>query len=268
MARPKIIANCVASRYQARNERILEVSHDHGGALISLRATDTGRLVIDLYELDDTVEVSIATRRRATGRVPALNPDHAIAATMAPHEQVTAVPEAAVITVADLQKMVGCKLTHTELADVRTAVNNSSIGEALGDVISAVTDRRRRELTDTVRAFRDPTAFHGCLGSAPLALLTTERIAQLLAGIETATGLALIRILCGEDARLCVDDPATGRLFEVSELLDAWLHGDVTAPGLTADWIGLAVDDLNHDELIQIGPHDYLLPETTTQCPG
>lgn len=57
MARPKVIIDCVASRYQDPDERIVEISHARGGGLISIRATGSGRLVIDLYRLDDTVEV-------------------------------------------------------------------------------------------------------------------------------------------------------------------------------------------------------------------
>ncbi|WP_157187470.1 hypothetical protein [Nocardia vinacea] len=57
MARPKVIIDCVASRYQGPDERIVEISHACGGGLISIRATGSGRLVIDLYRLDDTVEI-------------------------------------------------------------------------------------------------------------------------------------------------------------------------------------------------------------------
>lgn len=61
MARPRVIIDCVASRYQGPDERIVEISHACGGALISIRATGSGRLVIDSYRLDDTVEVRAST---------------------------------------------------------------------------------------------------------------------------------------------------------------------------------------------------------------
>ncbi|WP_433678170.1 hypothetical protein [Nocardia sp. CA-119907] len=69
MARPKVIIDCVASRWQGPDERIVEISHCCGGGLINIRATSTGRLVIDLHQLDDTVEVHIdRPLDRARGR--------------------------------------------------------------------------------------------------------------------------------------------------------------------------------------------------------
>ncbi|MEU2032807.1 hypothetical protein [Nocardia amamiensis] len=68
MARPKVIIDCVASRYQGPDERIVEISHACAGGLISIRATGSGRLVIDLYRLDDTVEVHIPASANRTSR--------------------------------------------------------------------------------------------------------------------------------------------------------------------------------------------------------
>ncbi|MEV6334641.1 hypothetical protein AB0M12_07975 [Nocardia vinacea] len=187
----------------------------------------------------------------------------------APRPSVTAVESArvsapggaAVISVADLLAMVGHSLTRTELAAVRTAIRRSSIGESLGDVVFAVITGRRRELTTELRAFTDPDAFTARLGPAPLVSVASERISGLFAAIEEATGLSLIRVCCGDAARLCVEDRATGRLFEIGHTLELWLRGDITTPGLTAVWIGDPVDDFTRDELTRTGPHDYHLPE-------
>ncbi|WP_406278996.1 hypothetical protein OH799_11190 [Nocardia sp. NBC_00881] len=73
MARPKVIIDCVASRYQGPDERIVEISHACGGALISIRATSIGRLVIDLYRLDDTVDVHAPDRGNARTPRPRRN---------------------------------------------------------------------------------------------------------------------------------------------------------------------------------------------------
>ncbi|MEV4130329.1 hypothetical protein [Nocardia sp. NPDC049707] len=172
----------------------------------------------------------------------------------------TAAPYLAVITAADLLGRLGGTLTRAELGQVRARVTCSRVGEVLGDVVFAVTEAHRRELTDSVRGFGDGTAFAGCLGAVPL--VPAERIGLLFTDIETATGLALVRVRCGEDAWLFVEDPASGRLFEIDDLFDAWLHGAGASPGLTAHWVGHVVDSFTRDELIQTGPHDYVLPET------
>lgn len=184
------------------------------------------------------------------------------AAVTAGPARTTAAPYLAVITVADLLEMVGGTLTRAELEQVRARVKCSSIGEVLGDVVFAIIEARRRELTDSVRAFGDTTTFAGCLGAVPLASVPAERIGSLFTAIEAVTGLALVRVRCGEDAWLGVEDPISGRLFEVGDLFDAWLHGDGASPGSTAGWIGPVVDSFTCDELIQTGPHDYVLPET------
>ncbi|MFI2478770.1 hypothetical protein [Nocardia xishanensis] len=75
-------------------------------------------------------------------------------------------------------------------------------------------------------------------------------------------GTKLVRIRCGDAARLGVDDRATGRLFDVGERFDNWLHGDAPPGAPIVDWIAGTVDDFSRDELIQTGPRDYLLPES------
>ncbi|WP_406278999.1 hypothetical protein OH799_11195 [Nocardia sp. NBC_00881] len=174
----------------------------------------------------------------------------------------TAAPDLAVITVADLLEMVGGTLTRAELEQVRARVKCSSIGDSLGDVVFGVIEARRRELTDSVRAFGDTSAFAGCLGPTPLASVPAERIGSILTAIEAMTGLTLVRVRCGEDAWLGVEDPTSGRLFEIDDVFDAWLHGAGTSPGSTVHWIGPVVDSFTRDELIETGPHDYVLPET------
>jgi hypothetical protein len=62
--KPVVITNCVASLYEAANEKVVEFSTASGelGGLISLR--DMGdRLVIEIYRLDAGVEVLLADRR-------------------------------------------------------------------------------------------------------------------------------------------------------------------------------------------------------------
>ncbi|MEU2040503.1 hypothetical protein [Nocardia niwae] len=176
--------------------------------------------------------------------------------------RVSVLPDFAVVTVSDLQEMGGGRLTRTELEHVRAAIKRSTITESLCDVVFAVTETRRHELTDAVRAFPDASAYAGCLGVQPLASVPPERIASLLTEIETATGLALVRLRCGDEARLCVDDRATGRLFQLDATFEAWLSGYSAAPGPTVDWIGSAISDLTRDELVNSGPRDYVLSDT------
>lgn len=59
MKRPRVTTNCVASRYTQKNERIIEFSSDNGGGLISFLATDDGRLLVDVYNQDSSVEVRV-----------------------------------------------------------------------------------------------------------------------------------------------------------------------------------------------------------------
>ncbi|MFD8249707.1 hypothetical protein [Nocardia sp. NPDC059691] len=177
------------------------------------------------------------------------------------HYQIGVAASHAVITVSDLQEMVGSRLTRTELEHVRAAIKRSTISDFLKDVVFAVTETRRHQLTDSVRTFPDAAAYAGSLGPQPLSAMPAAQVGSILAEIESATGLALIRVRCGDEARLCVDDRATGRLFEVDEVLQSWLHGYDTSPGLPVDWIGSAIGDFTRDELVESGPRDYVLPK-------
>ncbi|WP_040698926.1 hypothetical protein [Nocardia vinacea] len=173
-----------------------------GGALVEVREDD---LTAAAY-----IDVGDTTTNVRTGKAGS-------AAVTAGPTRTTAPLDPAVITVADLLGLVGTMITRAELDQVRARVKCSSIG----DVVFAVTEARRRELTHSVRGFGDGTAFAGCLGAEPLASVPAERIGSLLTDIETATGLALVRVRCGDDAWLGVDDPASGRLFEIDDLFDA-----------------------------------------------
>ena len=53
----RIITKCVANHYAGPNERIIEFSHSNGGGLISFVETDDNRLIVEVYRIDDTVEV-------------------------------------------------------------------------------------------------------------------------------------------------------------------------------------------------------------------
>lgn len=59
--KPKVATRCVADTYAGANERIVEFSHRSSvglsGGLIALRETPDGRLRVDLYCLDPTVDV-------------------------------------------------------------------------------------------------------------------------------------------------------------------------------------------------------------------
>lgn len=57
MGKPRVILNCVANRYTAANERIVEFSSQHGGGLISFREKANGRLEVNIYQMDPTVIV-------------------------------------------------------------------------------------------------------------------------------------------------------------------------------------------------------------------
>jgi hypothetical protein len=59
MPKPRVTTNCVANRYSARNERIIEFKDDETdkGGLISIRRMDDGTLVVDVYRCDPGVKV-------------------------------------------------------------------------------------------------------------------------------------------------------------------------------------------------------------------
>lgn len=54
----RINAQPVAQGYAARGEKIIEYSSPSGGGLISFREVD-GRVLVDLYRHDDTVDVRV-----------------------------------------------------------------------------------------------------------------------------------------------------------------------------------------------------------------
>jgi len=56
--KPKVIVNCVASHFADPDQRIVELSSDVAGGLLSMYVHE-GRLVVELYHLDDNVDVSV-----------------------------------------------------------------------------------------------------------------------------------------------------------------------------------------------------------------
>ena len=68
--KPKITVNCVASRYAAQDERIIEFSHKQGGGLIAFLPTEDGRLLVNLYQLDPSVLIAVHAKGRGM-EVPA-----------------------------------------------------------------------------------------------------------------------------------------------------------------------------------------------------
>lgn len=61
MAKPKVDTNPVANQYAGPNERIIEYSDRATGlgGLISIRRTDAGELVVDVYAHDAKVDVRV-----------------------------------------------------------------------------------------------------------------------------------------------------------------------------------------------------------------
>lgn len=64
MGRPRVITNCVAQQYAGPNERIIEFSSTQGGGLIAFRECPDGRLLVSVYNIDDTVNVPPVRRDR------------------------------------------------------------------------------------------------------------------------------------------------------------------------------------------------------------
>lgn len=59
MKRCSVTVNCVADRYHAPNERIVEFTFPSGkGGLISFRLNANGAEVVEVYRLDDEIQVS------------------------------------------------------------------------------------------------------------------------------------------------------------------------------------------------------------------
>jgi len=63
MKRPKVLTRCVANRYAAPNERIVEFTSKNGGGLISFATLFDGRLAVDVYHCYPTVVVRVGTQR-------------------------------------------------------------------------------------------------------------------------------------------------------------------------------------------------------------
>lgn len=62
-SKPSVNTNCVADRYAAPGEKIIEISSDAGGCLISLSVVpapdgEAGVLRVDVYRADETVKVT------------------------------------------------------------------------------------------------------------------------------------------------------------------------------------------------------------------
>lgn len=57
MSRPRVNTRCLASRYQDKDEKIVEISDATSGCLLSIRRLN-GLLVVRVYRCDDDVRVS------------------------------------------------------------------------------------------------------------------------------------------------------------------------------------------------------------------
>lgn len=65
MKRPSIKSPCVADRYHGTGTRIAEFSTPSGkGGLISVHENENGRAVVDVYRVDEGVEITTATTTR------------------------------------------------------------------------------------------------------------------------------------------------------------------------------------------------------------
>jgi hypothetical protein len=187
--------------------------------------------------------------------------DHATVTT--PEPLVLARQTEPVIAVSDLGMLVG-PLTTAELRLIRTAIKGSTVYEALDEVVFAAFGARRKALTRTLCPFPAPTAFQGCLDVTALDAVPTETVVTVLTQIRNATGLALLLIRGGGARRLCVEDPETGRLFDIGDDFGSWLRGDTDNPGDTAEWIGPEVEDFTRIDLTPTAAGEYLLVHTHT----
>lgn len=64
MRKPTVITSCVANAYTRENERIIEFSDreagDPTGGLIAFRRLPNGKLLVNIYRCDPTVEVVVS----------------------------------------------------------------------------------------------------------------------------------------------------------------------------------------------------------------
>jgi hypothetical protein len=66
MKKPKVNTSCIANRYASENERIIEITTENLGCLISIRKNDAGALIVQLYRLDPGIRVSVCYDDNAT----------------------------------------------------------------------------------------------------------------------------------------------------------------------------------------------------------
>jgi hypothetical protein len=62
----RIIGRCVADRYAGPGSQIIEYNSPAGGGLIAFTLTNTGRLTVDLYRHDSTVDIRVGVADPAT----------------------------------------------------------------------------------------------------------------------------------------------------------------------------------------------------------
>jgi len=64
MKKPSVKTKCVANNYAMRNERIIEVTGQHGkGCLISIVNLENGEVLINVYRIDRDVKVNVSPER-------------------------------------------------------------------------------------------------------------------------------------------------------------------------------------------------------------
>lgn len=66
MSKPSVNTRCVADQSAGRNEKIIEISSDGAGCLISLNETDDGGLRIEVYRRGSSVRVVVSDPDLAT----------------------------------------------------------------------------------------------------------------------------------------------------------------------------------------------------------
>ncbi|GAA5091369.1 hypothetical protein [Nocardia iowensis] len=165
----------------------------------------------------------------------------------------------AVITVVELLAMTGGVVLPSELDRVRQLIPRSSLRDALGDVVSAAIDSFRRELAASIPAFHPPPRLGGCFTACRLAEVAQATINDAFSALGGLSTLRIVRVTHCDIAIACIEDPTTGRFYELDGDLQSWLHGDEQSPGDPEFWIGEAIDDFTRVDLHPTGPHTYLL---------
>lgn len=59
MKKPSVKTKCVASQYEAKNEKIIEFGFNGIGGLISFTAREDGTLLVDIYQIDKKVTIRL-----------------------------------------------------------------------------------------------------------------------------------------------------------------------------------------------------------------